>query len=66
MTAAIVTVLIGVAGVLGLLLRISFQLGALVQRFGDHVVNADKIHTDQESRIRYLEQRRPRPSGGHV
>jgi len=66
MTAALVSVAVAVLGILGLLLRISFQLGALVQRFGDHVSEADKVHADQETRIRALERVRPRPSGGHI
>jgi hypothetical protein len=64
-TAAIVAL----AGILGVLIRLSFQVGQLVQRFGDHVISADRIHGDQENRIRLLEQRpvlRRRPSGGHV
>ena len=41
-----------------LLVRIAWTTGQLVQRFGDHVTQADKIHGDQETRIRLLE--RPR------
>ena len=64
--AAWIAAIVGVLGILGLLLRISFQIGALVQRFGDHVSAADKVHSDQETRIRALEHSRPRPSGGHI
>lgn len=57
--------LIGAIGggltIIGLLTRISWSLGQLVQRFGDHVTQADKIHNDQENRIRTLERR---PQGG--
>lgn len=63
--AAWVAAAVAVVGMLGMLLRISFQVGGLVQRFGDHVSASDKLHDDQEKRIRSLE-RRPRMSGGHV
>lgn len=55
-----ITAWIGAGGVLlsilAILVRISFQLGSLMQRFSDHVLSADKIHGDQEGRIRALER----------
>jgi hypothetical protein len=62
-----VAAIVALAGILGVLIRLSFQVGQLVQRFGDHVISADKIHGDQETRIRALEHRPARrQSGGHV
>lgn len=40
---------------LGFLIRISFQMGGLVQRFTDHADIAEKVHKDQEARLRLLE-----------
>lgn len=52
----LIVVLGGVFGSLRLLWVISWRMGQLIQRFGDHVTDANKIHTDQETRIRYLER----------
>lgn len=59
----LVAVVTGILGILGVLVRISWQMGRLVQRFGDHVQDASKIHVDQEQRLRTLEAgwRPPRP-----
>jgi len=62
MTATLVTAAIAAAGMLAGLGRVIYLLGMLVQRFGDHVENADRVHSDHEVRIRALERR---PSGGH-
>jgi|GEM_PF-4813943 len=57
--SAAVAVLLLLAGIA----RIIWLLSALVQRFGDHAEQGDKIHVDHEARIRHLERR---PSGGHL
>lgn len=43
--------------IVALLVRIAWSTGQLVQRFGDHVIISDRLHQDQESRLRNLEQR---------
>ena len=53
----IIGVIGGFLGIIALLARIAWTMGQLVQRFGDHVTQADKIHGDQEKRIRDLERR---------
>jgi hypothetical protein len=53
--AAWVAAAVPIAGILLLLLRLTFQVGRLVQRMGDHVTAADRVHADQEQRIRRLE-----------
>jgi hypothetical protein len=58
--AAWVAALCGLAAVLGVLLRLSFQVGSLVQRLGDHVTSSDRTHADQETRLRRLEAARAR------
>lgn len=59
-TVALVVGIVTIIGALGaairVLLRISWQMGELVTRFGDHVEQATKIHSDQETRIRDLER----------
>jgi hypothetical protein len=58
--AAWVSAVAAVAAILGVLLRLSFQVGSLVARVGDHVAAADKVHADQEARLRKLEAQRGR------
>jgi hypothetical protein len=53
----IIAILTGISGMLVFLARISYKLGQLVQRFGDHVLSADRIHGDQETRLRNVENR---------
>jgi hypothetical protein len=57
----ILTIIGALAAAIRVLIRISWQMGQLVQRFGDHVTDASRIHQDQEERIRRLE----RPRRGH-
>jgi hypothetical protein len=59
-TAAWVTALCGLVTIIGVLLRLSFQVGSLVQRLGDHVTSSDRTHADQETRLRRLESARAR------
>lgn len=67
MVAGWIAAVVAVLGVLGLLIRLSYQVGLLVQRFGDHVEQADRQFKDQEMRLRALERTpHARPSGGHV
>ena len=61
--AGIITIIGALGGAIRLLARISWQVGQLVQRFGDHVENATKVHEDQEERLRGLERRRRRGRG---
>lgn len=58
--ASIAAVLTLLGAVLRVLMRISWQTGRLVERFGEHVTDAMRIHGDQETRIRNLESRRRR------
>jgi hypothetical protein len=51
----IVALLAGMIGIIGTLVRISFQLGVLVQRFNGHVEIADWTDRDHEERLRVLE-----------
>jgi hypothetical protein len=55
-TETFVALASGILAILGVLLRIAWSMGQLVQRFGDHVTQADRIHSDQEDRIRRLER----------
>jgi hypothetical protein len=55
--AEFVSLVVGILAIVGILVRIAWSVGQLVQRFGDHVAQADKIHGDQEGRIRNLEER---------
>ena len=56
--AGLVSILSGGAVIIGLLVRIVWVMGKLVQQFGDHMTASAKIHDDQERRIRDLERRR--------
>lgn len=47
------------AGILGTLLRISYLLGQLVQRFDLHIETEGKIVEDHEKRLRSIERHRP-------
>lgn len=47
----------GVLAALGVGMRISYQLGALVKELTSFVEQAGRIHDDQEHRIRALEIR---------
>jgi len=58
--AGLAAILAVLGGALRYLARISYQMGQLTQRFGDHVSDASKIHEDQERRLREVEQRRRR------
>lgn len=52
-----IALVVGILTIIGILMRIAWTTGQLVQRFGDHVVQDDKIHANQEERIRNLENR---------
>lgn len=56
--AMFVTLCVGVMSIIGLLVKISYNTGSLVSRFGDHVRQADKVHEDQERRLRAVEAQR--------
>lgn len=60
--AILLTAIVAILGLLGgmmrYLSRISYQMGGLVAKFGDHVSDASKIHEDQEARLREVERRR--------
>jgi hypothetical protein len=59
-TVAFVTIAVGILGIIGVLARISFQLGALIARFDGHVKISDEARSDHEHRLRLLEAvRRP-------
>lgn len=58
--AQVIALAVGILAILGTLTRISWQMGRLVQRFGDHVISASEIHQDQEKRLRNLERPRGR------
>jgi len=58
-----IAAIVALAGILGVLIRLSVQVGMLVQKFGDHIEQSTQIHGDQETRIRSLEAR---PAGGPV
>ena len=53
-----VTLVIGMISIIGLLIRIAYTIGKMTTKFVTHVELAEKIHKDQETRIRQLEQRR--------
>lgn len=53
-----VTLVIGMISIIGLLIRIAYTIGKMTTEFVTHVKLAEKIHKDQETRIRQLEQRR--------
>jgi hypothetical protein len=55
--AEFISLCVGILAIVGILVRIAWSVGQLVQRFGDHVTQADRIHGDQEGRIRNLESR---------
>lgn len=59
--AAWITVLSTSLLTVGLLLRLVWIGGQIVQRFGDYMTASDKIHHDQETRLRALESRPRRP-----
>jgi hypothetical protein len=46
--------------VLGALLRISFQIGVLVQRVGDHAEDSRRVHDAIDKRLQRLEAARAR------
>ncbi len=56
----IFAIIAGIAGMIRLLAKISWEMGKLIERFGDHISDATKIHADQEQRIRLLERGRRR------
>jgi hypothetical protein len=55
-TETFVALASGILAILGVLLRIAWSMGQFVQRFGDHITQDDRIHADQENRIRRLER----------
>jgi hypothetical protein len=57
MTAAaeIGTALVGGIAVIGLLWRIAWSSGQLLQAFNDHVTSDRKIQADHEQRLRIIE-----------
>jgi hypothetical protein len=58
----IIAILGGLAGIIKVLVTISWKMGQLIQQYNDHVTRSDKIHTDFEERMRRQELggRRPR------
>jgi hypothetical protein len=54
--AGIIAIIGGIGAMLRYLVKISWDMGQLVQRFGDHVTDSGRTHTDQEARIRNLER----------
>ena len=56
--AAIVTSVSGLVATLGILTRVSYQLGGLVREFRIFNLEQVKIHADLEARMRVQEQRR--------
>jgi len=57
---ALAAVLTMLGGALWFLARISYQMGKLTQKFGDHVEQASKIHERQGRDIEDLKARMPR------
>jgi hypothetical protein len=57
MIAAWIVAVVAVLGVIGLGLRISYQVGSLTQEFRGFKDSSDQVHKDQERRIRLLEAR---------
>lgn len=53
----IVAILGGIGAMLRVLIRISWRMGELVTRFGDHVRTSGDVHRDYEKRLRLLEDR---------
>jgi hypothetical protein len=51
-------VVAGILGIVGMLMRISFQVGGVSQAFAKHVKDDDAIHADIEGRVRELQYRR--------
>lgn len=51
---------VGILTIIGILWRIAYQIGSLVQRFDDHTAASARTHDDQEKRLRDLEQQRRR------
>lgn len=58
--AGIVTIIGALAAMLRVLMKISWEMGQLVQRFDDHVKASDRADADFENRIRTLERLRRR------
>jgi len=60
MIAGWIAAVLSVLSIVGVLVRISYQTGQLVARFAEFRESADRIHDDQEKRLRLLETRLPR------
>jgi hypothetical protein len=56
--AALTTIAVGVAGMLGVLLRMTFQLGALVAEFRAYVKSNDAVVVSLGQRMSQVESRR--------
>ena len=54
--AGLAAILTALGLMLRVLVKISWELGQMVQRYGDHVEQSKLIHADQEARIRRIEQ----------
>ena len=55
--AGFVTIILGIIGMIAMLVKISYQVGQLVQQFADHVEQDTRIQGDHEVRIRGIEQK---------
>ena len=54
--AGIITIIAALGAMLRVLMKISWEMGQLAQRFTDHVEASAKTGTDFETRIRALER----------
>lgn len=55
--ADFITGLLGVLTIIGLLWRIAWSMGQLVQQFTDHVADDKRVQDDLSERVRTLERR---------
>lgn len=55
--AGIIAILTGIAAMLRVLISISMKLGGLLERLTEHIRLSVQIHSDQEARLRNLENR---------
>jgi flagellar biogenesis protein FliO len=51
-----ITLTIGIITIITILLRIAWTTGRLMQQFGDHLKNSERVHQDIETRVRKIEQ----------
>jgi hypothetical protein len=49
---------VALIGILGLLIRLSFQLGHIFSEFEIHIESSAELHKDIEARVRIIERRR--------